>query len=196
VSRRPPVLALVATLALLTGCASGTVEVGYPAGAANRTLLSSTGPRRVVVSAVTDRRTNQQRIGSRPENGKPIVTARPVGDIVRDALLVELGRNGHEVVPGAGDVVIAADVEEFWLDATGRSVNTQYIGRVAIAIAVADGATGERLLERRYVGVRRRTGEADAKEVWREVMDVALVRTIHDLATDPELAAALAAARR
>lgn len=195
-SRRPPVLALVATLALLTGCASGTVEVGYPAGAANRTLLSSTGPRRVVVSAVTDRRTNQQRIGSRPENGKPIVTARPVGDIVRDALLVELGRNGHEVVPGAGDVVIAADVEEFWLDATGRSVNTQYIGRVAIAIAVADGATGERLLERRYVGVRRRTGEADAKEVWREVMDVALVRTIHDLATDPELAAALAAARR
>jgi hypothetical protein len=44
--------------------------------------------------------------------------------------------------------------------------------------------------------VRRRTGEADAKEVWREVMDVALVRTIHDLATDPELAAALAAARR
>jgi uncharacterized lipoprotein YajG len=195
VRRHPPPIAFVVALALLTGCASGTVEVGYPAGAANRALLSSVGPRRVVVTAVTDRRTNQQRIGSRPENGKPIVTARPVGDIVRDALLVELGRNGHEVVPGAGDVVIAADVEEFWLDATGRAANTQYVGRVAIAIALADGATGERLLERRYVGVRRRTGAAEAKELWREVMDVALARTIHDLATDPELVAALAARR-
>jgi hypothetical protein len=41
------------------------------------------------------------------------------------------------------------------------------------------------------VGVKRREGEADAKTVWSEVMDSALARTFHDLATDPELVAAL-----
>ena len=178
-------------LAALTGCASRSLDVGYPAAAANRAQLASVAPRRVVVTAVADRRVTQDRIGAEPENGKPLVTSRPVSDIVRDALVVELGRNGHEVVAGPGEVVVAADVEEFWLDTVGRSEKTQYVGRVAIAVVLTDGATGGRLFGRRYVGVRRRLGAADAKDVWREVLDVALARTIHDLATDPDLASAL-----
>jgi tellurite resistance protein len=88
--------------------------------------------------------------------------------------------------------VLATDVEEFWLDAVGRSKNTQYVGRVAIAVSVADGATGERLWGRRYVGIRRQNAEADSKTTWREVMNTALARTIRDLATDPDLALTVA----
>jgi uncharacterized lipoprotein YajG len=182
-------------LVLAAGCAR-RIDVSYPESAANRALLSSVTPRRVVVAPVTDRRAEQGRIGVELPKGKPIVTARPVPDIVRDALVVELTKNGHEVVQGTGDVVVAAGVEEFWLDAVGRAASTHYVGRVAIAVVLTDGRTGEPLLTRRYVGLRRRTGEADSKDTWREIMDTALARTIHDVATDPDLVLNVARAPR
>jgi hypothetical protein len=114
-----------------------------------------------------------------------------VPDIVHDALVVELNRNGHEVVAGPGDLAIVADVEEFWLDAVGRSATTQYVGRVAIAVVIADGRTGDRVVGRRFVGIRRRIADADSRDAWREVLDTALARAIHDLATDPDIALSL-----
>lgn len=178
------------------GCAHRTVDVAYQETAANRALLSSVAPRRVVVAPVTDRRADRGRIGVELPKGKPIVTARPVPDIVRDALVVELRKNGHDVVTGPGDVVVTADVEEFWLDALGSAASTQYVGRVAIAVAIADGHSGDSLMTRRYVGIRRRSGEADSKDTWREVMETALARTIHDVATDRDLALNLGRAPR
>jgi Uncharacterized lipoprotein len=189
VSRRATagVLCFITILAVV-GCARRTVDVGYQETAVNRALLSSVAPRRIVVAPVTDRRAERSRIGIEMPKGKPIVTARPVPDIVRDALVVELKKNGHDVVTGPGDVVVSANVEEFWLDTVGRAAKTQYVGRVAIAVAIADGQSGDALMTRRYVGIRRRSGEADSKETWREVMETALARTIHDVATDPDLA--------
>jgi YajG family uncharacterized lipoprotein len=181
------VVAFVVELLALAGCASRTLDVGYPETAANTALLGSITPRAVVVAPVTDRRADTSRIGSAPEDGKPIVTSRPVSDIVREALVVELSKNGHHVVTGAGDVVVAADVEEFWLDAVGRSASTRYVGRVAIAVVIADGRSGDRLFTRRYVGITRRTADADSTEAWRAVMDAALARMIHDVATDPDI---------
>jgi hypothetical protein len=189
VSRRAAagVICFIAILAGV-GCARRTVDVGYQETAANRALLSAVAPRRVVVAPVTDRRAERSRIGLEMPKGKPIVTARPVPDIVRDALVVELKKNGHDVVTGPGDVVVSANVEEFWLDTVGGAAKTQYVGRVAIAVAIADGQSGDALMTRRYVGIRRRSGEADSQETWREVMETALARTIHDVATDPDLA--------
>lgn len=195
--RATALLAVTVTgLSTLTGCASRTVDVGYPETSANKALLASVSPRRVVVQPVTDRRGDVSRIGSKPTDGKPIVTARPVADIVRDALIVEVGKNGHEVVESPGDVVLAVDVEEFWLDVVTRATDTQYVGRVAIAVMVSDGRTGDRLLTRRYVGMRRHIAEPDSKNAWRDVMDKALARTIHDVATDPELILTVAQSHR
>jgi len=183
---------LIALLSLVGGCASRTLDVSYPQTEVKKALLAGVAPRRVVVAPVTDRRGDKDRIGATPEDKKPIMTARPVTEIVREAVVLEIEKNGHQVVPGPGDVVLATDVEEFWLDAVGRSKNTQYVGRVAIAVSIADGATGERLWSRRYVGIRRQNAEADSKTTWREVMDTALARTIRDLATDPDLALTVA----
>ena len=172
----------------LAGCAGPSLDIGYPDAAANRALLAAVAPRKIVVPAVIDRRANRSQIGATPEKGEPIVTARPVPDIIRDALVVELTKNGHEVVQGQGDAVVAMDIEEFWLDSVGRSSPTQYVGRVAIALLVADGRTGDRLLTRRYVGISRRTAGSDSQQTWREVMDTALARTVHDVASDPDVA--------
>jgi hypothetical protein len=191
----PAVLAAVAALATLAGCTSA-LDVRYPEAGANPGVLASVAPRRVMVGPITDRRMDRTRIGAEPESGDAITTTRAIADAVREALVVELTKNGHAVVSDDGDIRLVADVEDFWLDTAGRDGTTHYVGRVALAVAVRDERTGATLFMRRYAGTRRRSAAPDAREVWREVMDTALARTLRDLATDAELAAAIAGQAR
>ena len=180
-------------LLIAGGCSASinTLDVGYPAAGVNRATLGSIAPLRIEIGPVADRRTDALRIGSAPKDGKDIVTTRPVPDIVHDALVTEIGKNGHAVVTGDKDAVLAAEVDEFWLDIVTGYPETHYVGRVAIALAVVNGRTGERVLVRRYVGIRRQLMEPDSLNARREVMDTALARTMRDLATDRTLVAAL-----
>ena len=171
------------------GATNTALDVGYPE--ANRALLASTMPRRVQVEPVADRRMQTARIGVKPKDGGNIVTSRPVADIVQQALTVELSKNRHAVVSERPDAVLAAAVEAFSLDAVDGYSSLQYVGKVVIALTVSDGRTGEALLTRRYVGIRRREVAKPDETQWRDVMDTALSRAMHDLATDPDLVAAL-----
>jgi hypothetical protein len=185
-------LAVLAVLLTAGGCAStNALDVGYPAAGANRAMLGSIAPLRIGISPIVDRRADALRIGSAPKGGKDIVTSRPVPDIVHDALVTEIGKNGHAVVTVDTDAVLAAEVDEFWLDIIPGYPDTHYVGKV-----VMNGRTGERLLARRYIGIRRQLGGPDSPDAPREVMDTALARTIRDLATDQELVAALARVSR
>lgn len=191
--RSVAIAALLCSLALASGagCARNQrLDVGYPEAGVNRALLASVPPQRVGISPVVDRRLDTSRIGSLPNDGRAIVTRRPVSDIVRDALTVEVSRNGHAVLPDAQDVVLAAEVEEFWLDVVVGRSHAQYVGKVVLALAVIDGRNGETLFTRHYAATKRREADADAKDVAREVMDAALARTLHDFATDPQVVAA------
>jgi Uncharacterized lipoprotein len=185
---------LVAVALIAAGCASARgLDVTYPATGVNRALLASAEPRRVALALVSDRR-RDARIGTEPESKKDIVTRRPASEIVREALALELDANGHTVTSGPADAVLAATVEEFRLDIAPGYESTQYVGKVVIALAVTDGRTGDRLLDRRYVGTNRRLADPEAEGAPRETMDTALARAMHDLATDPELVRALARA--
>jgi uncharacterized lipoprotein YajG len=157
----------------------------------HRSLLASAPPRRVEISPVADRRMDTARIGSKPKDGGDIVTNRPVTEIVGEALSLEIRKNGHAVVSDKRDVILAAAVEEFRLDVVTGYSSTQYVGRVVLAVTLADGRNGDQLLSRRYVGISRRQIDKGSDNDWRDVMDVALARTMHDLATDPDLAATL-----
>jgi hypothetical protein len=190
-----PVLLSLAAVLGGVGCArNAALDVRYAEAAANRALLASVGSRRVEIQPVSDRRVDRARIGSKPDNGKPVVTVRPVSDVVREALAVEIGKNGHAVVTEQGDVVLAAAVEDFWLDTVAGYKTAQYVGRVVIGLTVVDGRSGDRLAARRYIGIKRRQVDEPADDVAREVMDAALARAIRDLATDRELVAAFARA--
>jgi len=181
----------------LAGCSSTVaVDVAYPDANVNRATLASVRPRRVEVRPVADRRPDTTRIGVQPdEKKKPVVTSRPVADIVRDALVTELQRNGHTVVSDHPELVIAADVDEFSFDVvTGRS-SAQYVGKAALALAVTDRQSGKTVFARRYVGIKRQTADLEAKHAARDVMDAALARAMHDLATDGELAQAFGGGR-
>ena len=104
-----------------------------------------------------------------------------MADLVRDALVLELGKNGHPVVPSERDVVLAATVEDFRLDEVAAYASTRYVGRVVIALDVVDGRSGEILLTRRYVGIKRRDIDKVSDDARRETMDAALARTMHVL---------------
>jgi hypothetical protein len=180
------------TLAVLTGCSvRQPLDVRYPEAGVNRALLATVPPQRVTIGPVVDRRLDTSRIGIQPKDGGDILTSRPVSEIVRDALTAEVRRNGHALVAGTSDVVLVAEVEEFWLDVVVGHPGVMYVGKVVLAVAVVDGQTGETLFTRRYAGTRRQAADPDAAGVAREVMDTALARTLHDLATDPSLVAAV-----
>jgi hypothetical protein len=188
-----PALLSLAALLSVAGCAGrSALDVRYPEEAANRAMLASVGSLRVEVRPVSDRRMDTARIGATPEGGKSIVTSRPVTDVVREALVVEIGTNGHAVVAERGDVILAADVQDFWLDTVTGYTTTQYVGKVVIGLTVLDARSGDRLAARRYIGIRRRQVDKPADDVARAVMDAALSRAMHDLATDRALVAAFA----
>ncbi len=191
--RRAGALVVLLSLAAFVSsrCARPSgLDVRYPEAGANRAMLASVERRRVEIKPVTDGRVDTTRIGSKPDKGGDLVTSRPVADIVHEALAVEIGKNGHAVVAERSDVILAADVEEFWLDVVRGYATTQYVGKVVIAVAVLDGRTGDGILTRRYVGVRRRQVDRVSDDAAREVMDAALARSIRDLATDPALVTA------
>ena len=86
-------------------------------------------------------------------------------EIVHDALATEIGKNGHAVVTTDADAILAAEVDEFWLDIVPGYPEIQYVGKVAIALAVVNALTGERLLARRYFGIRRQQAGPDSPDV-------------------------------
>jgi hypothetical protein len=185
---------LVLGLALLAvaGCGTGaTLDVRYPEASTRLGVLASSPPRRVAVAPVVDRRIDGGRIGSWPKDDGAIVTRRPVAEIVHGALVAELTRNGHSIVAAAPDLTVSAAVEAFWLETMRVYPGRQYLGRVVILVTVTDPRDGATLVSRRFIGTRRRLVDGTSEEAARDVMDAALARAMHDLATDPEVVAVL-----
>jgi uncharacterized lipoprotein YajG len=182
----------IVTFLALGGCSSSAVlDVGYPT-VTNTPMLPSAQARRVVIRPVVDRRVDTTRIGSASKDGHAVVTRRPVADIVREALVGEMTKAGYPVVAERWDVAVSAEVEEFWIDVVSGYKTALYVGRVVIALAVVDGSSGEQILVRRYVGISRRETNEGPKKAGRDALDAALARTMHDVATDPTVRAALA----
>jgi uncharacterized lipoprotein YajG len=192
--RRALAIVLVSLLVAGCGASTATLDVGYPASGARPAMLASVPPLRIEIPPLVDRRVDALHIGSTPDKGA-ITTSRPVPDILRDALVTELGKNGHLVVDVGQDAILAGEVEEFWLDIVPGYPEIHYVGRVALALVVVNARTGERLVTRRYVGIRRQQAEPDSPDARRAVMDTALARTIRELATDRALVAALSRLR-
>ena len=183
---------LLGLLLLTAGCSHAVgLDVAYPAAGVNRALLASAAPRRIAIGPITDRR-RETRLGTEPESGKDIVTRRPVSEIVREALALEVNANGHTAAPDQADLTLAADVEDFRLDVLRGYKNGQLVGKVVLAVMVTDARTGGMLLARRYVGVHRREAADETDRDPRETMDTALARAMRDLATDPDLVRAFA----
>jgi hypothetical protein len=183
-------LAAAAGLVLLSpalgGCSSAGLDVLYPAAGASTALAAVPRPH-VEVGPITDRRINPGRIGVNPKTGHAVVTSRPVTEIVREALLAEVNGSGPASASGGRDLVLSVTIEDFRLDEIGGYRSVLFVGRVVLTLRANDARTGETLLTRRYIGIKRQQVDKPSDAARRETMEAALARTMHDLATDATL---------
>jgi uncharacterized lipoprotein YajG len=180
-------------LLIAAACTSG-VDIRYREAGAHASLLASAGPMRVSIAPVVDRRVDTERVGTDEKDGD-IVTARPVVDIVHEALSVELGKNGYAISVAERDATVAITVQEFWIDIAHGYSKPQCVSRVSIALVVTDGQTGGVLFTRRYIGTRRQEVDKVSNDAVRAIMGAALARTMRSIATDPALVAVFGRSR-
>jgi uncharacterized lipoprotein YajG len=190
---RRSVLLVGVTAAMLGGCAftTSTLNVRYEEARAARGPLSSVEPRRVEIVSVVDKRPDTARIGYK-RNGfnqqtADILSGRPVSEVIRDALIVELKKNGHLFEPSERDLRLAVDVTDFWFDLRVGMWTIEYLGTAGIALTVNDGRNGATLLSQRYQSSHREERAAGYEGTWEAVMNAALERMMRDVATDPRL---------
>ena len=160
------------------------MDIRYRDAGAHASLLASASPMRVSIAPVADRRVDTKRVGTDEKDGD-IVTARPVVDIVHEALSVELGENGYAISVADRDVIVSMTVDEFWIDIVHGYSRAQCVGRVSVALVVTDGQTGGVLFTGRYIGTRRQEVDKVSNDAVRAILGAALIRTMRSIATDP-----------
>jgi len=184
---------LAGVLALLAGCSAITapLPLDYPAAAARRGPLSALAPRRVRLADFADAREERQGIGYHRnifEGRTGVIEAtRPVTEIVRDALAVELLKNGHPLGEEGAELVLGGEVGLFWFDAKRRILSSDYMGVVGITLRISDAGSGTVLLVRGYQGFYAEQGTGAAEETCTRVMNAALSRLVRSVTTDHRL---------
>jgi uncharacterized lipoprotein YajG len=184
-----PLLTMLASALLVAGCAfkTSTLDISYDEATASRGPLSSLESRQIQVAPVTDKRAVTAQIGHWLNKYNAVIgrilSRRPVSDIVQDALVVELKKNGHAVNSEEPDAVFSADINVFWAD--------NHMRTTAMTVTVTDGRTRAPLLTREYLGVHRGRVPVDYGTGLRDAINPALQRMMRDLATDQKLVEAL-----
>lgn len=197
-SRLLAVLPLSA-LVLLGGCAftKATLNVGYTDAMATRGPLSTVTPRKIDVGAFADKRPEIERIGYKRNmygtKTADIVTAKPVPDIVKEALATEFRKNGHDVTTSDRDLVVSGEITTFWFEFQVNFWTVEFFGTSAVTLNVLDGRTGQTLLTRSYQGHYTEKSGGGLDATWERVMNEALQRMVREVSTDLQLIRALKA---
>jgi uncharacterized lipoprotein YajG len=188
-------LAVVASVGLVSGCAftDATIKVAYrePSPGA----LATVPPRRVEIGPIQDKRPETDKVGYK-RNGfnqktAKIQTAKPVPEIVREALAAELAKNGHVVGGPDSDFVLSADVTEFWLDISVGMFTMDFVGATGVELRVSPRAAAGAPVTRQYRGYHKETAMGGLEGTWEHVMNTALQHMMREMATDVRLAQAL-----
>lgn len=179
---------------IVGGCAAVSLDVSYPETAASKGPLSAVGTRQIAIAPLADKRPETHRIGYKQGafgTRIDLDTPKPVPDIVREALVVELTQNGVEIVATSTDVVLSGDVQAFWIVSQLGLFTIDIISTVTVELTVTDAATGRVLVRRPYEGSYSERAMTAMHERWERVMLTALERMIREVSTDPDLVQAL-----
>jgi uncharacterized lipoprotein YajG len=190
IMRAWPVLALL----IAGGCAPVNLDVGYPDTAASAGPLSAVASRQIAIGPLADKRPETHRIGYKQGafgTRLDLVTPKPVPDIVREALAVELAKNGHRVVATSTDVVLSGDVRTFWIVSQLGLLTIDLMSTVTVDLTATEAASGTVLLRRLYEGYYSERAMTAVHERWERVMATALERMIREVSTDPRFLQAL-----
>lgn len=183
---------LIALVALLGGCATTESSVTVPYAAASP--ASDIGHGQAIALKTLDARTADRMRISTKINGfgmemAAIRSARPVTDIVQDALAAEFQARGFHI--GAAGCPVTVSVDRFYNQFhTGAFAGTAD-GTAALMVTVAD-PTGSKLFSKTYNGVSQETIELANGSNAALAVSAALKDAVNKLFADPSFLRALA----
>ncbi len=189
--------ALMCASLAVTGCAftRADLNVNYPESAARQGPLSSIVPVSIQVDTFSDARPDQNRIGYK-RNGfgmqtADIITTQPVPLIIRDALVVELKKNGHLAQADHYVAAITGVIRTFWFDYQVNFWTVEFMGTIGVEVGVVDPNTKRVLVSRTYQAHYNEKSMGGYVGTWERVMNVTLERLIRQIGTDQQVIEAL-----
>lgn len=138
------ILVLVAIAMLAQGCAltDASLEVDPTALEYSTGPLSEAKSTAILVEAIEDAREDTMRVGYKKngfgQNMGDIATARPVTELIQEAVAKGLERNGHTIA--AGDVQVTGVLNRFWVDFDVNFSHIEILGNVDADFTFSDAS--------------------------------------------------------
>ncbi len=161
--------------------------------------LSNIKPLKIEFDTFADNRQTQDRIGDLRNGfgGKAGVvnTARPVPEIVHDAVVQIFAKNGHTANPAEKDIVISGSVDTYWFESQLRMSSVELMGTIDITLTVRDNK-GNTLYTKKYSGHHDRILGLFWPKTIIEIMDAAMENLIDQIPYDTQLIEAIKSSQK
>lgn len=189
-------IGFAALVVLIQGCAftTATLDVSYTLEEAKKGPISSASVKEVEVGDFEDGRVNKERIGWKQNgygmNTADIITAKPVDEIVEEAVRNALQKNEFKLVSTA-NVEIVGSVKNFWFERKMNFWTVEFMGTVDVEISLINKETGEVLYSREYNGHYNEKSAGGYLKTWERVMNLALDNMMESFIFDVQVASAI-----
>jgi hypothetical protein len=189
-------IVLLLAVVLIQGCAFTTARLNIAARPNTdfKGPLSQVAPTKFDVQALTDTRSDKQRIGWKKNgygsNTADILSTRPVTDLVAEAIRAGLQQNGHAVALPA-DITISGTVTRFWFEVKPNFWTIEFTGNVECDLQFVRSGANKEVYKSRYSGTYTRKTGGGLEATWTEVMDASLEKLVEDIVFDANLIEAL-----
>ncbi len=184
-------------LLFVSGCAfsQAELEVKYDQARAKLGPLSSIKSLEIQVAQFEDKRPHDHTIGYKRTGfgtkAGNVVTTRPVTEIVREAIVITLQKNGHVITNKKENIKISGVVETFWFEYQMNVFTMEFIGTIAVNLTLEDSQTNNSLFSKRYFGHHNAELYSGYHKEMAQVMNSALEDLTTQITTDTQLIEAL-----
>jgi len=192
--KRVIISVIAAALIFTSGCAFSTanLNVSYDSAKAKVGPLSSVKPMKIVVGGFADKRSEKDKIGYVRNgfgmNTANVLTTRPVPEVVRDAVVAALSKNGHTIVTGdQKSISLSGSIERFWFESQVNFWTIEFMGTIDVELVIQDGRTGQQLFSKRYTGHHNAKMPGGYHKEMADVMNRTLENLVNQISGDPKL---------
>jgi hypothetical protein len=187
---------LLLSVILIQGCVFTTarLNVAVRPNTDFKGPISQVAPTKFDVQALADERSDKARIGWKKNgygaNTADILSARPVTDLVAEAIRTGLQQNGHSISLPA-DIAISGSVTRFWFEVKPNFFTIEFTGNIECDLQFVKAGTTHEVYKSRYSGTYTRKTGGGLEATWTEVMDASLEKLVEDIVFDANLIEAL-----
>lgn len=180
-------------LMLVSGCAfsDAKLDVKYDESIAEVGPLSSVNPLKIKVEQLQDNRPFFDKIGDKKNaygmDCADVVTTSPVPDVIHDAIVAMLEKNGHSVTDQDADIAISGVIETFWFESQMNFWTIEFMGTADVNLEFKEVSSEKVLLSKHYSGYHNEKLFSGYHKEMQMVMNQTLEDLIRSISMDNEL---------